>query len=136
MPPKTKGQRLPAARIKRIMRTDEEIGKVAQITPVLIGKAVESFLAALVAAALKETTANEAKKMTSVHVYDYWWNLLFRKAAVTKESKFDFLLDRVNQIPDLEVQDDGLPKKARKPRKKKVKEEVDGEAEAELTAED
>ena len=78
MPPKFK-TKLPAvrfkniftfikARIKRIMRTDEEVGKVAQSTPVLIAKAVESFLSALVQASLVETKARDAKKITAAHV--------------------------------------------------------------------
>ena len=60
--------KLPAARIKRIMRLDEEVGKVAQVTPFLIAKALEIFLASMVEHTLVETKARNAKKMTSAHV--------------------------------------------------------------------
>ena len=47
----------PAARIKKIMQSDEEIGKVAQATPVIVGRALEIFMANLV-----EVSLLEAKK--------------------------------------------------------------------------
>ncbi|KAJ3307295.1 DR1-associated protein 1 (negative cofactor 2 alpha) [Kappamyces sp. JEL0829] len=113
MPPKAAFKtRIPAARIKRIMRTDDDVGKVAASTPVVIAKAIESFLAALVKQSLAETQERGAKKMTVSHV----------KKAVEADPKFDFLLDKVENIPD--PQNDDGDKKARKPRKKKeVKEE-------------
>ena len=49
------------------MRLDEEVGKVSQATPVLIAKALESFLAALVAASAAE--ASGSIKLNSAHVY-------------------------------------------------------------------
>jgi histone H3/H4 len=67
--------RLPAvlqnnkARIKRIMRTDEDVGKVSQATPVLIAKALESFLEALVQKSVQEAEQKQAKKLTIAHVY-------------------------------------------------------------------
>lgn len=51
------------------MRLDEDVGKVSQVTPVLIAKALESFLEALVKQTLVETNQREAKKMTVAHVY-------------------------------------------------------------------
>ncbi|RSM00515.1 hypothetical protein CEP52_009065 [Fusarium oligoseptatum] len=44
-PVKTK---FPTARIKRIMQADEEVGKVAQQTPIAVGKALELFMIQLV----------------------------------------------------------------------------------------
>ena len=44
----------PAARIKKIMQSDEEIGKVAQATPVIVGRALEIFMANLVEVSLLE----------------------------------------------------------------------------------
>jgi histone H3/H4 len=66
--PKKIKTRLPAARIKRIMRTDEDVGKVSQATPVLIAKALECFLEALVKKSLVETVEKQAKKLTIAHV--------------------------------------------------------------------
>ncbi|KAF4510330.1 hypothetical protein G6O67_002223 [Ophiocordyceps sinensis] len=43
-PVKTK---FPTARIKRIMQADEEVGKVAQQTPIAVGKALELFMSRL-----------------------------------------------------------------------------------------
>ena len=51
----------PAARIKKIMQSDEEIGKVAQATPVIVGRALEIFMANLVEVSLLEAK-NKASK--------------------------------------------------------------------------
>ena len=60
--------KLPAARIKRIMRQDEEVGKVSQLTPFLVGKAVELFLKSLIDAAVEETISKQATKLTETHM--------------------------------------------------------------------
>ncbi|KAI8896848.1 histone-fold-containing protein [Globomyces pollinis-pini] len=66
--PKKQKTRFPAARIKRIMRSDEDVGKVSQVTPVLIAKALECFLAALLKTTVEEIRQREAKKMTVSHL--------------------------------------------------------------------
>ena len=48
------------------MRQDEEVGKVSQATPVLIAKALESFLAALVASSA--AVAAGLTKLNTGHV--------------------------------------------------------------------
>lgn len=35
--------KFPTARIKRIMQADEDVGKVAQVTPVVVGKVPSIF---------------------------------------------------------------------------------------------
>ncbi|KAL2912942.1 hypothetical protein HK105_207613 [Polyrhizophydium stewartii] len=60
--------KFPAARIKKIMRLDEDVGKVAQVTPLLISKALECFLQSMLEATLVETRARNAKRMTVAHV--------------------------------------------------------------------
>lgn len=65
---KKKGSRFPAARIKKIMRLDEDVGKVAQAAPVLISKALELFLASLVEFTVKETKSKSAKRVTAQHL--------------------------------------------------------------------
>lgn len=46
---KNKGIVFPATRIKRIMRTNEEVGKIAVLTPVLVSKALQLMLQDFVA---------------------------------------------------------------------------------------
>lgn len=75
----------PAARIKKIMQSDEDIGKVAQATPVVVGRALEIFMANLVEAAILETKGAGVRRIAASHV----------RAAVEKTEQFDFLVDVV-----------------------------------------
>lgn len=75
----------PAARIKKIMQSDEEIGKVAQATPIVVGRALEIFMANLVEAAIKEAKAAGVRRIAASHV----------RAAVENTEQFDFLVDAV-----------------------------------------
>lgn len=93
------------------MRLDEDVGKVSQATPILIAKALESFLEALLAKTVEETKAKETKKVTPAHL----------KKAIENEPKFDFLLDLVKNLPEIEVEE--KPKRKRKSKKDEVKEE-------------
>ncbi|EST10134.1 Transcription factor CBF/NF-Y/archaeal histone [Kalmanozyma brasiliensis GHG001] len=82
--------KFPVARIKKIMQADEDVGKVAQATPVLISKALELFMASIVEETVKETRSRGAKKMTPYHV----------KRTVHTNETFDFLKDIVAKVPD------------------------------------
>eukprot|EP00899_Mesostigma_viride_P009501 jgi/Mesvir1/18552/Mv17069-RA.1 len=82
--------RFPAARIKKIMQTDDEVGKIALATPVLISKSLELFLQDLCDKAVAVASARGARTLNSSHV----------KACILGESKFDFLTDLVAAIPD------------------------------------
>ncbi|EIM22911.1 histone-fold-containing protein [Wallemia mellicola] len=108
---KQKNTKFPVARIKKIMQMDDEVGKVAQATPVLISKALELFMQALVDETLKVTQDKGAKKMTAQHL----------KQSIEKTEQFDFLSEIAEKIPAPSA-DDNQPKK-RKPRKKSVKQE-------------
>ncbi|GBL49462.1 hypothetical protein ACI3LY_000062 [Candidozyma auris] len=77
----------PAARIKKIMQSDEEIGKVAQATPIVVGRALEIFMANLVEAAIKEAKAAGVRRIAASHV----------RAAVENTEQFDFLVDAVSK---------------------------------------
>ncbi|KAM9905807.1 hypothetical protein OXX79_001927 [Metschnikowia pulcherrima] len=77
----------PAARIKKIMQSDEDIGKVAQATPVVVGRALEIFMANLVEAAIIETKSAGVRRIAASHV----------RAAVEKTEQFDFLVDVVSK---------------------------------------
>jgi len=75
--------RFPVARIKKIMQADEDVGKVAQVTPVaictsprtvrvlmiIIAKALELFMDRIIKAVADETKARGARKVTPSHLY-------------------------------------------------------------------
>jgi Histone-like transcription factor (CBF/NF-Y) and archaeal histone len=81
--------RFPVARIKKIMQADEDVGKVAQVTPVaictllstplalkrrmltmmIIAKALELFMDRMIKAVADETKARGARKVTPSHLY-------------------------------------------------------------------
>ncbi|KAJ3057433.1 DR1-associated protein 1 (negative cofactor 2 alpha) [Rhizophlyctis rosea] len=82
--------KFPVARIKKIMRTDEEVGKVAQVTPVLISKALELFIQSLIEETCKEMQSRGLNKMQLTHL----------KKTIMEVEKFDFLKDQVAGVPD------------------------------------
>ncbi|XP_072495252.1 dr1-associated corepressor [Notamacropus eugenii] len=94
MPSKKKkyNARFPPARIKKIMQTDEEIGKVAAAVPVIISRALELFLESLLKKACQVTQSRNAKTMTTCHL----------KQCIELEQKFDFLKDLVAAVPDMQ----------------------------------
>ncbi|XP_030073966.1 dr1-associated corepressor isoform X2 [Microcaecilia unicolor] len=94
MPSKKKkyNARFPPARIKKIMQTDEEIGKVAAAVPVIISRALELFLEALLKTACQVTQSRNAKTMTTSHL----------KQCIELEQQFDFLKDLVASVPDMQ----------------------------------
>lgn len=73
MPSKKKkyNARFPPARIKKIMQTDEEIGKVAAAVPVIISRALELFVESLVTKTSLITKSRNAKTLTASHLYVY-----------------------------------------------------------------
>lgn len=79
--------KFPIARIKKIMQADEEVGKVAQITPVVVSKALELFMQSIVDATVKQARAKQAKKVTVLHM----------KSAVQSVDQFDFLIDIIDK---------------------------------------
>ncbi|KAG5869678.1 hypothetical protein JTB14_035603 [Gonioctena quinquepunctata] len=98
MPSKKKkyNARFPAGRIKKIMQTDEEVGKVAQAVPVIISRTLELFVESLLTKSMQITQARNAKTLTPSHM----------KQCILSESRFDFLKDLVKSIPDASVQED------------------------------
>ncbi|KAM3656149.1 dr1-associated corepressor isoform X2 [Ammospiza caudacuta] len=114
MPSKKKkyNARFPPARIKKIMQTDEEIGKVAAAVPVIISRALELFLESLLRKACHVTQSRNAKTMTTSHL----------KQCIELEQQFDFLKDLVAAVPDMQGDgDDGhgdgdrAPRRGRRP---------------------
>ncbi|KAF1808583.1 DNA polymerase epsilon subunit C, partial [Eremomyces bilateralis CBS 781.70] len=82
--------KFPVARIKRIMQADEDVGKVSQVVPPAVAKALELFMIALVTHSATEAKSRSSKRVTAQHL----------KQAVLHDEKFDFLTDIVSKVPD------------------------------------
>ncbi|KAL1964912.1 hypothetical protein VTN77DRAFT_6265 [Rasamsonia byssochlamydoides] len=82
--------KFPVARIKRIMQADEDVGKVAQVTPIAVSKALELFMISLVTKAAQEAKERNSKRITALHL----------KQAVAKDEVLDFLADIIAKVPD------------------------------------
>jgi len=89
-PTKSKHTKFPVARIKKIMQKDDEVGKVAQATPVVISKALELFLSNVVEEAYKVTISRNASRVEPHHL----------KHAILNTPLLDFLKDLVEAVPD------------------------------------
>ncbi|XP_020254635.1 DNA polymerase epsilon subunit C-like isoform X2 [Asparagus officinalis] len=99
--------RFPASRIKKIMQADEDVGKIAMATPVLVSKALELFLQDLCDRTYDITLQKGVKTMGSLHL----------KQCVHSFNVFDFLKDIVSKVPDLGGSDAGGDDKSSKRRK-------------------
>lgn len=90
----------PVARIKRIMQADEDIGKVAQVTPHVVSRALELFMIKLVSGAAQQARGQGGaggggaqkggKRILCQHM----------KKAVNADTTFDFLAEIVGKVPD------------------------------------
>ncbi|XP_010031686.2 dr1-associated corepressor [Eucalyptus grandis] len=83
--------RFPAARIKKIMQADEDVGKIAMAVPLLVSKALELFLQDLCDRTYDITLKRGAKTLNSLHL----------KQCVQTFNVFDFLSEIVSKVPDL-----------------------------------
>jgi histone H3/H4 len=88
-PVKTK---FPTARIKRIMQADEEVGKVAQQTPIAVGKALELFMVQIVTKSAEVAKDKNSKRITAQML----------KQAVESTNEWDFLQEIVAKVSDKE----------------------------------
>ncbi|XP_063691308.1 dr1-associated corepressor-like [Bolinopsis microptera] len=122
MPSKKKyNARFAPARIKKIMQSDEEVGKVSAAVPVIISKALEMFLESFLENADKLTKERCAKTLTPQHL----------KQIIQTDNKYDFLKDLVSAIPDLgpeEDEDEVKEPAVRKRRKPSTVPESNGQA--------
>ena len=90
----------PVARIKRIMQADEDVGKVAQVTPHVVSRALELFMIKLITASAEQArgpaqpggggAGKGPKKILAQHV----------KKAIVAEDTFDFLSEIIAKVPD------------------------------------
>lgn len=88
-PVKTK---FPTARIKRIMQADEEVGKVAQQTPIAVGKALELFMVQLVTKSAEVAKEKNSKRISAQML----------KQAVESANEWDFLQEIVAKVSEKE----------------------------------
>jgi Dr1-associated corepressor len=83
--------KFPVARIKRIMQADEEVGKVAQVTPVAVSKALELFMIALVSGAAEKAKEKGGKRVTAQHL---------KSMVMERNEEFDFLAEIVGKVAE------------------------------------
>lgn len=107
----------PVARIKRIMQADEDIGKVAQVTPHVVSRALELFMIKLITASsdqargLGGANGKGPRRVLVQHM----------KKAIQADEKFDFLAEIVSKVPDAPSKtkkDAGSDSEDTKPKKK------------------
>ncbi|KAL7152003.1 hypothetical protein ABFS83_04G068500 [Erythranthe nasuta] len=108
--------RFPAARIKRIMQADEEVGKIAMAVPLLMSKALELFLQDLCGQTYEVTLERGAKTLNSLHL----------KQCVRRCSAFDFLKHVVSKVPDLGGSDAAATEDKSATKRRKISEDEDG----------
>lgn len=75
----------PPAKIKKIMQTDEDIGKVSQATPVIAGRALEFFVAMLVSQAGNLAREQGSRRISADTL----------RETIMHDEKFDFLREAV-----------------------------------------
>ncbi|KAJ1521074.1 hypothetical protein ONE63_002780 [Megalurothrips usitatus] len=88
--------RFPAGRIKKIMQTDEQVGKVAQAVPIIISRTLELFVQSLLKGALAVTNAKNARTLSPSHM----------KQCIMSDPNFHFLKDLVKSLPDVNTIDE------------------------------
>lgn len=110
----------PVARIKRIMQADEDIGKVAQVTPHVVSRALELFMIKLITAA-----SDQARGPAGVGKAPKRILMQHMKRAIEQDETLDFLVDIIAKVPDAPAKnkkdnsdsEDAKPKKRTKKRK-------------------
>ncbi|KAL6751168.1 histone-fold-containing protein [Haematococcus lacustris] len=93
-----------AARIKKLMQADEDVGKIAQATPVMMARALELFLKRLCEKTIEVAQSRQAKTLSCSHL----------KHLVSTEATMDFLKDIVASAPDLAPEAEVKPVKRRR----------------------
>lgn len=115
----------PVARIKRIMQADEDIGKVAQVTPTVVSRALELFMIRLISSSAHQArgpsgASKGPKRVLQQHL----------KKAVQGDEKFDFLNEIVDKVPDAPVKskkENGSDSEDAKPKRKGKKRKDSGD---------
>lgn len=76
-----KKNKFPIAKIKRIIQSNQEVGKVSSTTPILISKCLEMFIEDLIVETSKITKNKQSKTMTVQHL----------KECIDNNDKFEIL---------------------------------------------
>lgn len=117
----------PVARIKRIMQADEDVGKVAQVTPTVVSRALELFMIKLISAAAHQArgpageggaVAKGPRRVLAQHL----------KKAVATDEKLDFLESIVEKVPEAPTRakkENGSESEDAKPKRGKSKKRKD-----------
>jgi len=109
--------KFPVARIKRIMQADEEVGKVAQVTPVAVSKALELFMITLCTRSAEVARNSSSKRITAAHL----------KSAIESDRTFDFLYEITAKVQGPNQDGEGGEKKGRGKKAAAVKDEEDSD---------
>nr|ACO14896.1 Dr1-associated corepressor [Caligus clemensi] len=93
MPSKKKryNSRFPPARIKKIMQSDEDVGKVAAAVPVIISRALELFVETLLKGVNEVAQERGARTLTPSHI----------KRCIHSETRLHFMKEMVAPVPEL-----------------------------------
>eukprot|EP00347_Sterkiella_histriomuscorum_P006959 403350783 len=83
--------KLPLNRIKKIMQTNKEIGKIQSSTPMFIAKALELFIEDITKLSADCALHNNDSKIQPSHI----------KSVVERNEKFGFLRGSVDKVADL-----------------------------------
>ena len=93
----------PVARIKRIMQADEDIGKVAQVTPTVVSRALELFMIKLISNSAHQARGGRSTSSADTAGISKGPRRVLAqhlKKAVMSDDTFDFLHEIVNKVPD------------------------------------
>lgn len=99
----------PVARIKKMMQADEDVGKIATTTPILVGKALECMIEDVLTAAANVAISRRAKTVQPAHL----------REAIDAADAFDFLRGKLAHVPKIDSAAPG-PRVPRTPRTPKV----------------
>ncbi|XP_049849917.1 uncharacterized protein LOC126320462 isoform X2 [Schistocerca gregaria] len=114
----------PPARIKRIMLSDEDVGKIKKETPVLVSLCVEIFIENLVNIGAAIAAVKGAKILSASHL----------KKAMLQNPTFDFLREIISKVPDAPesnaIEDTADPQSSKKRKRPKPKKTDAGPAQA------
>mmetsp|Transcript_11335 Transcript_11335/g.20496 ORF Transcript_11335/g.20496 Transcript_11335/m.20496 type:complete len:219 (-) Transcript_11335:1149-1805(-) len=83
----------PVARIKKMMQSDEDVGKIATGAPLLVSKALELMLEDLIRSAAQVALQRKSRTISPQHL----------KECVHSHDAFDFLQKIFNDVPELDA---------------------------------
>ncbi|XP_055012641.1 dr1-associated corepressor [Boleophthalmus pectinirostris] len=87
--------RFPPGRVKKIMQKDTEVGRIAMAVPVLISRALEMFLKALLTKTFLITQSKLSTVLSVAHM----------RQCIESERLFHFLLDLLEQMSTAQKKD-------------------------------